>query len=174
MNRCWTCTYVSIFKNFAYILNEWCQKKISIIDTVTQAASNKRFSNRCSPIYFLNFLILKNLQYGRATQWTRRNSTMYLCKNWYKYWYLHFRKTYDYQIWQVGTSRTVNLNETNQAIAPEVITSISCGKLKTLYLEYQSTYDHQTWPDGNFSRWAPTHKVAWPFNQAVLRDQVTN
>ena len=50
----------------------------------------------------------------------------------------------------------------------------SHDKLKTLYLHYHSAYGHQTLQDGNVPRWAPTHKVTWPFQQVVLWDHVTN
>ena len=55
--------------------------------------------------------------------------------------YIHFYKTYDHQIWQVGTSSGFDLSETNQAGAGDVITLRSCDKLKTSYIPYQSHYD---------------------------------
>ena len=56
------------------------------------------------------------------------------CKNWYKNWYFHFHKTYDYQIWQAGTSRGVDSNENSQPRAGDIIVSRSPDKLKLLYL----------------------------------------
>ena len=50
-------------------------------------------------------------------------------------------KTYNQQIWQTGTARGVDSNETNQAGAGEVTLSRSCDKLKT-YLQYQSVHGH--------------------------------
>ena len=47
---------------------------------------------------------------------------------------LHFYKTYDHQIWQAGTSTGFDSNETNQAGAADVITSVSRDRLKT-YLD---------------------------------------
>ena len=57
---------------------------------------------------------------------------------------IHFYKTYDQQIWQVGISTGFDSNKTNQVVAGDVITSRSRDKLKT-YLHYQSAYGHQTW-----------------------------
>ena len=95
------------------------------------------------------FLILKISQYGGSRQWVQPFSRD-RCKNWYKNWYLRFYKTYNHQIWQVGTS--------NQADAGDVITSRSLDKLNTLYLLYPSAHDQQTLQDGNLSGWAPALK----------------
>ena len=56
------------------------------------------------------------------------------CKNWYKNWYIHFYKTYEHQICQATTFTGFDSNETNQAVAGDVIISRSCDKLKRLYL----------------------------------------
>ena len=56
--------------------------------------------------------------------------------------------TYDHQIWQAGTSRGVDSNETNQPDVGDVIPSRSRNKLKTLYHHCQSSYGQQTWQDG--------------------------
>ena len=47
-------------------------------------------------------------------------------------------------------------------------------KLKRSNLYYQSGYDNQIWQDGNLPKWAPTHKVTWPFDHVVLPDHMTN
>ena len=83
-------------------------------------------------------------------------------------------ETYDHYIWHVCTSREVDSNETNHTSARDINTSISPHKLKTLYLYFQTAYDHQTWQYGNLPWWALAHKVTWPFDHLVLRDQVTN
>ena len=85
----------------------------------------------------LIFMILKITQYGRPRRWIQL-FPRYSCKNWYKNWYLHFHKTYDYQIWQTGTFREVDVNETNQTGDGDVITSRSRDKLKQLYLHYHN------------------------------------
>ena len=47
-------------------------------------------------------------------------------------------------------------------------------KLKPLYLHYHNIYGHKTWQDGDLPLVASTHKVKWPYNHLVLRDDVTN
>ena len=47
-------------------------------------------------------------------------------------------------------------------------------KLKPLYLHYHYIYGHKTWQDGDLPLVASTHKVKWPYNHLVLRDDVTN
>ena len=54
---------------------------------------------------------------------------------------------YDYQSWQAGTSRGVELNETHQADSGDVTTSKSRGKLKPLYILYRNAHGHKTWQD---------------------------
>ena len=46
--------------------------------------------------------------------------------------------------------------------------------MKTLYLHYHNAYGHQTGQDSDLSGGAPTHKVTWPFDHVILRNQVTN
>ena len=62
--------------------------------------------------------------------------------------YLNFQKTYGHQIWQGGTSRRADSDETNLAVTADVMTLRSCVKLKPLYLSYYSAYEHQTWQNG--------------------------
>ena len=97
------------------------------------------------------FLILKISQNGGPKRWVQLLSRC-SCKNWYKKWYHHFHKTYDYQIWQAGASRGVNSNGTNQPGAGDVITSRLNNKLKPIYLYYNSAYGHQTWQDDDFEQ----------------------
>ena len=97
------------------------------------------------------FLILKISQNGGPKRWVQLFSR-YSCKNWYKKLYLHFHKTYDYQIWQAGASRGVDWNGTNQADAGDVITSRLNNKLKPIYLYYDSAYCHQTWQNDDFEQ----------------------
>ena len=47
--------------------------------------------------------------------------------------------TYEHQIWQAGTTREIDTNETNKAGAGDII----------LYLYYQSFYSHHTLQNGN-------------------------
>ena len=47
-------------------------------------------------------------------------------------------------------------------------------KLKLLYPHYHTAYGQQTWKGAKSSGLAPTHKVIWPFDQVVLRDDVRN
>ena len=63
----------------------------------------------------------------------------YSYKNLYKSWNLHFHKTYDHQIWQAGTPREIDSNETNQAGADDIITSRSYDQLKT-YIHYEKNW----------------------------------
>ena len=60
------------------------------------------------------FLILKIWQYGRS-RWRVQYFPIYPCKIWSKNWYLLFYKTYDHQIWQVGTSTGFHSNGTNHS-----------------------------------------------------------
>ena len=57
--------------------------------------------------------------------------------------------TYDHQIWQAGTSRGVDSNDTNQTGTVDVTTSIPRDKLKLFHLHYQSVYGYQNWQNGN-------------------------
>ena len=68
------------------------------------------------------FLILKLLHCGRSRWWVQFFPS-YPCKNWYKNWYLHIHKTYDYEIWRAVTSKEFNSSESNQASAGDAITS---------------------------------------------------
>ena len=104
------------------------------------------------------FLNLKIWQYGGSRRWVQHFHAVHPCKIWHKNWYLHFYKTYDHQIWQAGSSTGFDSNETNQAGAGEVITSISCDKLKA-YLHSQSAYENQTWQDCNLPWLGSAHKV---------------
>ena len=67
--------------------------------------------------------------------------------------------TYDHQIWQAGTPRRVDSNETNQAGAGDAVTSKARDRLKTFHLNFQSAYGYQTCQDGNLPSWSPTIKV---------------
>ena len=51
---------------------------------------------------------------------------------------------------QEDTSGGVNSNNTNQAVAGDVITLRSHDKLQT-YFHYQSVFGHQTWQDVNLA-----------------------
>ena len=73
----------------------------------------------------LVFLILKISQYDGSRRWVQP-FPRYPCKN----WYLHFYKAYHHQIWQAGTSTRFDSNETNEAGAYDVITSIITWKTK--------------------------------------------
>ena len=73
------------------------------------------------------FLILKIFQYGGESSFFSR----YLCQNWYKNWCIDFHKICNHQIWQAGTYRGVDANETNHAGAGDVIMSRSFEKPKT-------------------------------------------
>ena len=117
--------------------------------------------------YKLVFLILRISQCFRSRLWIQL-FRRYPCKNWQKNLYLHFYKTYGYQILQVGKSTRCDSNENNQAGSGDVITSRSRDKLKALYLHYQGVSCHQTWQDGNPTGWAPAHKVIRPFYHVVL------
>ena len=101
------------------------------------------------------FLILKISQYGTVKRWVQL-FPRYPCKNWYKYLFVHFYKTYDHQIWKAVTFTGFDSNE----------------KLKT-YIHYQSAYSHQTLPNGNLPRWTPAHKVTWPFDHVVFWGRLT-
>ena len=76
---------------------------------------------------------------GDPRRWVQFFSR-HLCGNWFKNWYLHFQKTFDHRIWQAGTSRTVYLNETNQAGASDIIMSRSCDFEKILYSLFNKGY----------------------------------
>ena len=65
--------------------------------------------------------------------------------------YLNFHKTYDHQMWQAGTSRGADLNETNQVVGGDAITSRLRDKLKAWYLYHQSVFGDQNGQDGNLS-----------------------
>ena len=67
----------------------------------------------------------------------------YLCKNWYKNWYLHFHGTYNHQIWQASISRGVASNETNQTGASEI--SSSSLILKGVITSFQQGLWYQIW-----------------------------
>ena len=45
---------------------------------------------------------------------------------------------------------------------------------ETSHLHHHNAYDHQTLQSGNLLWRAPTHKVTWPLNYVVLRDNVIN
>ena len=60
------------------------------------------------------FLILKVSQYGGSRWWIQLFPR-------FEKWYPHFYKTYNHQIWKVGTSTEVDSNETNQASAGEIM-----------------------------------------------------
>ena len=108
---------------------------------------------------------------NRSVWWTEAVSSVFLrysCNNVNKNWYLHFHKAYDHQIWQAGTSRGIDPNETNQLDGSDVITSRS---LK--YPNYQNAYGHQTWQDGGWPLGVPTHNVTWHFGHMILWDHVT-
>ena len=117
------------------------------------------------------FLILKISQYGGSKWWVQL-CTSYSCKNRYRNWHLHFHQTYDYRIWQAGTSRGVDSNETNQAASGDVTMSRSRNKLKS-YLYYHSAYDHQTWHDDYYPQAVSTY-VTLAFGHMVLQDHVSN
>ena len=75
---------------------------------------------------------------------------------------MHFHKAYDYQIWQAGTSRGANSNETNQAGVGDAIISPLPERL---------------WQQNLAGQWliyGPTNNVSPPFGYIVLQDHVTN
>ena len=148
-------------------------KYITLCNCQCSSPSPSRFSafpglRNCK----LVFLILKISQYGGSRRWAQL-FPRYPCKNWYRNWYLHFYSTYDHQIWQAGTSTGVELNETNQTGAGDLITSRSRNKLKILYLYNHSAYGYQTWQDGILPWCTPAHKVTRPFDYVFLWYHVT-
>ena len=52
--------------------------------------------------------------------------------------------------------------------------SRSRDKLKSLYLLYRNVYGHKIWQDDDLLWAASTHRVTWPYNHLVLRDNETN
>ena len=67
-------------------------------------------------------------------------------------------------MWQAGTPTEVDSNETNQAVAGDVIT----WPTKNMSPLSMSAYDHQTWQDHNLLWCAPVLKVTSPFDHVVL------
>ena len=50
----------------------------------------------------------------------------------------------------------------------------SSDKLKTLYLHHDNVDDHKTYQCSDITQGAPTHRLAWPHNEAVMWGHVTN
>ena len=177
MLRCWTWKSLRVFakyveeqqKGFQNMIYCVCVKGITLYRCL------------CSSAYCCCFSASHVRDFGivNCYSWARKSLDMadrgghfsffsrYSCKN----WYLHFHKTCDHQIWQAGTSRGVDSNDTNSAGAGDVSTPWSRDKLKA-YLHYQSSHSHQTWHNGSLPWWTFAHKVTWLFHHIVLQDKL--